>query len=88
MSDPGTHTQDGSAGVIRVLLIEDDRDDYVLTRDFLAETEGSRFQLDWVRTFEEGRAAYYQAAKYGELRVSPSGEALLSALRDADRNPL
>ena len=38
--------------------------------------------------FEEGRADYYQAAKYGELRVSDKGEALLSALRDADRNAL
>jgi uncharacterized membrane-anchored protein len=38
--------------------------------------------------FEEGRGEYYEAAKYGELRVDASGRVLLSGLRDADRNPL
>lgn len=38
--------------------------------------------------FEEGRAEYYGTAKYGELRVSESGDALLARLRDSDRNPL
>jgi uncharacterized membrane-anchored protein len=34
--------------------------------------------------FEEGRAKEYQAARYGEFRVAPDGEALLVALRDKD----
>jgi signal transduction histidine kinase len=34
---------------IRVLLVEDDEDDYVLTRDLLAEIGPGRFVLDWVR---------------------------------------
>lgn len=38
--------------------------------------------------FEEGRADYYATAKYGELRVSEDGDALLAGLRDSDRNPL
>jgi uncharacterized membrane-anchored protein len=34
--------------------------------------------------FEEGRGANYQAARYGEFRVSNNGEMLLSNLRGAD----
>src|ERR1044071_6632937 len=33
---------------LKVLLIEDDEDDYILTREFLAETRGDNFQLDWL----------------------------------------
>jgi signal transduction histidine kinase len=42
---------------IRVLLIDDDRDDYLLTRDLFAELPGGRFQLDYVATYEEGLAS-------------------------------
>ncbi|WP_246129732.1 GDYXXLXY domain-containing protein [Verticiella sediminum] len=38
--------------------------------------------------FEEGRGAYFAAARYGELRIAPDGRALLSGLRDADLAPL
>jgi signal transduction histidine kinase len=38
---------------IRVLLVEDDEDDYQLTRDLLREMEKQRFTLDWVATFED-----------------------------------
>jgi len=42
-------------GVIRVLMIDDDEDDFVVTRDMLAEaSEATRFKLDWVSTYEEG----------------------------------
>ena len=34
--------------VIRVLLIEDDEDDYFLTSDYLLQCEEPRFQLTWV----------------------------------------
>lgn len=39
---------------IRVLLIDDDEDDFSLTRANLSEIKGSRFILDWVKTYEEG----------------------------------
>ena len=39
-------------GIIKLLLVEDDEDDYILARDFLAEIPGQRFVLDWVNTFE------------------------------------
>ena len=32
--------------------------------------------------FEEGRAGDYANARYGEFRVAPNGEAILTALRD------
>src|SRR5437016_4247698 len=38
----------------RVLLVEDDEDDYILTRELLSEVQGQRFALDWARSFPEG----------------------------------
>jgi diguanylate cyclase (GGDEF)-like protein/PAS domain S-box-containing protein len=38
---------------IRVLLVEDDEDDYVLTRDLLADSRRTRFSLDWVSNFND-----------------------------------
>jgi uncharacterized membrane-anchored protein len=38
--------------------------------------------------FQEGDAARYARACYGELRVAPSGESVLVGLRDVDRVPL
>jgi signal transduction histidine kinase len=40
--------------VIRVLLIEDDEDDYVLTKDLLSEVTPWKLDLDWASTFKEG----------------------------------
>ncbi len=37
---------------IRVLLIEDDEDDYTLVRDMLAEISPSKYQLDWIADFD------------------------------------
>lgn len=42
---------------ISVLLIDDDRDDYILTRELLAEAPGDRFTLDWISDYEAGLAA-------------------------------
>jgi diguanylate cyclase (GGDEF)-like protein/PAS domain S-box-containing protein len=38
---------------VRVLLVEDDEDDFVLTRDLLADCRRTRFELDWVSSFDE-----------------------------------
>jgi uncharacterized membrane-anchored protein len=38
--------------------------------------------------FEEGRAADYAKARYGEFRVAPNGDAILTRLRDAALVPL
>jgi diguanylate cyclase (GGDEF)-like protein/PAS domain S-box-containing protein len=40
-----------------VLLVEDDEDDYLITRDMLAAGGRGRFELDWCRSFEDGLRA-------------------------------
>ncbi|HEV3468035.1 MAG TPA: EAL domain-containing protein [Pyrinomonadaceae bacterium] len=42
---------------IRVLLVDDDEDDYVMTRDLLAELGRGAFSLDWVPSYEEALGA-------------------------------
>ncbi|MFN4258308.1 MAG: response regulator [Gemmataceae bacterium] len=42
---------------LRILLIDDDEDSYVLTRALLARVPGARFTLDWVNNYEAGREA-------------------------------
>jgi signal transduction histidine kinase/HPt (histidine-containing phosphotransfer) domain-containing protein len=39
---------------IKVLLIEDDEDDYILTRELLSEVKGGKYALDWASSYEEG----------------------------------
>lgn len=36
-----------------MLLVEDSEDDYILTRDLLAEIDDTRFELDWIRRRED-----------------------------------
>jgi uncharacterized membrane-anchored protein len=38
--------------------------------------------------FQEGTARRYEGARYGEFRVAPEGELLLTGLRDKDLKPL
>ena len=38
--------------------------------------------------FEEGRGGFFEAARYGELRVADDGTAVLVGLRDEDARPL
>jgi two-component system, cell cycle sensor histidine kinase and response regulator CckA len=42
---------------VKVLLVEDDEDDYLLTRELLSEIVGTRFQLDWHSEFDPALAA-------------------------------
>ncbi len=41
-------------GLIQVLLIEDDEDDYIIARDVFAEITSPRFSVDWAKTYEAG----------------------------------
>ncbi|MCD6384550.1 diguanylate cyclase response regulator [Candidatus Sumerlaeota bacterium] len=43
-----------SKTVIRILLIDDDEEDYILTKDMLSGIEDVNFKLDWVSTYEDG----------------------------------
>ena len=45
----------------RILLIEDDEDDYVLTRELLADAFGGDFELEWVPSWTEALAVIAQA---------------------------
>ena len=43
---------------VRVLLVDDDEDDCIITRDLLADARGgARFTLDWVLMFDQGLEA-------------------------------
>lgn len=39
-------------GPVNVLLVEDDEDDYIITRDLLSEIEDEQFDLEWVSTYD------------------------------------
>jgi len=43
-----------NANIYKVLLIDDDEDDYIVTRDFLDESEQSSFKLNWVDNYDQG----------------------------------
>ncbi|MBW4519387.1 MAG: response regulator [Scytolyngbya sp. HA4215-MV1] len=49
-----------ASDICRVLLVDDDEDDYIMTRDFLSEAEQLTFKLDWVDSYPEGLAAIAQ----------------------------
>lgn len=42
---------------LKVLLIEDDEDDYVIARDLFAEIKRQKYELTWVNTYEKGQEA-------------------------------
>jgi len=39
--------------IIRVLLVEDDEDDYILTRTLMSQPENRNLRLDWVEGYDE-----------------------------------
>ncbi|HVK08250.1 MAG TPA: hybrid sensor histidine kinase/response regulator [Gemmataceae bacterium] len=45
-------------GPVRVLLVDDDRDDFLLTRDLLDEIPGDGYTLDWVSDYESAVVAF------------------------------
>jgi len=38
----------------RVLIVEDDEEDFMLTRDLLRDIQGCAYTIEWAQTFEEG----------------------------------
>ena len=40
--------------VLRVLVVDDDEEDFLILRDLLADFPQGRFELDWVGTLAEG----------------------------------
>src|ERR1051326_8262707 len=45
------------SSLIKVLLVEDDEDDFIITRDLFSEMRSQRFTLDWMKNFETGLQA-------------------------------
>ncbi|PZO42191.1 MAG: hypothetical protein DCF19_08090 [Pseudanabaena frigida] len=43
-----------TANICKVLLIDDDEDDYIVARDFLDEAEQLSFKLNWVDNYDDG----------------------------------
>jgi PAS domain S-box-containing protein len=66
---------------LRILLVEDDEDDYLLTRHMLAEVESPRFELEWASSFGAGlealRRGQHDAALVDNRLGSRSGVELL-----------
>ncbi|MDB6124592.1 MAG: Blue-light-activated protein [Pedosphaera sp.] len=42
---------------VKVLLVEDDEDDYIIARGLFAEMRGRRFQLEWFKSYDLGLKA-------------------------------
>jgi signal transduction histidine kinase len=49
-------------GPVRLLLVDDSEDDYLLTRLALEQIEGQRYELDWVATYDDALAAISRSA--------------------------
>jgi PAS domain S-box-containing protein len=39
---------------IKILLIDDDEEDFIITRDLLSDMAGHRFDVDWASSFDDG----------------------------------
>jgi DNA-binding response OmpR family regulator len=39
---------------IRIAVIDDDEDDYLIIRDYVSEIEGSQLSVDWFSNYEDG----------------------------------
>src|SRR3954465_2880058 len=79
--------------ILKVLLVEDDEDDYIITRDLFSRMSGQRFILTWVQTFKEGLEAMLQNRNHMYLvdyRLGPHNgiELLRAALEGGCQSPV
>ncbi|MGA9777117.1 MAG: response regulator [Limisphaerales bacterium] len=47
-------------GPVRVLLVDDDEDDYIITRNLISEIRDRRYQLKWVDNYDAALAAVHR----------------------------
>jgi len=45
---------------VRVLLVDDDEDDYIITRNLISEIRDRRYQLEWVDNYDAALAALHR----------------------------
>jgi signal transduction histidine kinase len=43
-----------SFDLIKILLVEDDEDDFMIISEFLSRVKNQKFELDWAKNFDEG----------------------------------
>ncbi|CAG0932348.1 two-component system, OmpR family, phosphate regulon sensor histidine kinase PhoR [Thermoflexales bacterium] len=78
---------------LRILLVDDDEDYYVLTRALLSDVEDQAYELDWKVSYDEALAALQHAA-YDVCLIDyqlggHNGLEILNAVRESgDRTPL
>ena len=78
---------------IRVLVIDDDGDDFVMLRDLLAEVFGSKASVDWAASYDAGKAELLQS-KHDvcfldyRLGVRTGLDLLKEAIHDGCKTPL
>jgi signal transduction histidine kinase len=82
---------ESETGDIRVLLIEDDEDDYILLSDLLAAVPAVHYQVTWLQTYEEGlrelTSGGYDVCLLDYLLGVRNGLELLSTLEDSSKRP-
>src|ERR1039457_2797528 len=42
---------------VKILLVDDDEDDYIITRDLIAHISDRRYRLDWINNYDDALAA-------------------------------
>lgn len=75
---------------VRVLLVEDDEDDFILTRSLLREIQRQRYDVDWQKTFADGLAAavcnHHEVCLFDYRLGARNGIDLLTAAREQGCN--
>jgi signal transduction histidine kinase len=89
---PGKEQMDQSdIDDIRVLLIEDDEDDYVLLSNLLTEVPAARYKITWTQTYEEGlrelEKGDYDVCLLDYLLGVRNGLEILSTLAESPKRP-
>ena len=46
-----------SKNTIRVLLVDDDEDDFLMLRDHLSEVAGNKYPVTWAASYDAGKTA-------------------------------
>jgi DNA-binding response OmpR family regulator len=46
---------------VKILLVDDDEDDHFLVAEIISDIKHGEYELDWARTFEEGKEKLLQA---------------------------
>ena len=89
---PGKEQMDDKdIGDIKVLLIEDDEEDYLLVSNLLTEVPAARYQLTWLQTYEEGlrelKKGGYDVCLLDYLLGVRNGLEILSTLEESSERP-